>query len=251
MGRLLALAGALLLVAGGFLLYAGSQVLDPDRLGERAAATLADVDLRLALAPTIAAAIGDVSPEDEPSTAEVVEVLDDPRVEDEFALASAAVARFVLGGVEGSATLDLADVTATAISVSEGTPVEALAGEVLRSARLELVGADAVLDAVDGADAVSWLCYPLLVAGLLLLAAARISGCSLAFIAVAVAAASGVGVALLIGARTLVAGRFDDPITVAAVDATWDGLFGDLLLWTAIACGLALVVAVFAGLARD
>jgi len=249
MSRFAVVLGTLLVLAGAYLLYARSQVLEPEQLGERTAAALSDADLRLALAPTVASAIGEVSPEDEPSTSEVVEVLDDPRVGDEFATAAAVATEFVIGGAEETAMLDLADVTAAAISVSEGAPVEALAGEDFKSAQLELVGADAVLDAVDKVEAVGWVCFPLLLVGLLLMAAAPLAG--LAFTGVAVAAASGLGIALLLGGRAIVAGRFDDPVTVAAVEAIWDGLFGDLLLWTAIAGGLALVLAVFATLARD
>lgn len=254
MSRLLALAGALLLVAGGFLLYARAELFDPDALGQRAAAALADADLRLALSPTIAAAIGDVSPADEPTVEEVTAALEDPRVEGAFAAASAAVAGELFAARSETLALDLADVTTVAISVTNGTPAAelGLTAEELQSARIQLVGADAALDGLSVAEDAGDLGAVLAVIGLIVLLAAvalapgLLRGVSRAGVALAIAA--GLGVATLLAGRLVLAAQFDDELTRSAVEAAWDGLLGDLLLGTAIIGGAALLVALGAGL---
>lgn len=256
MSRPFSAIGALLVLVAAFLLYARAEVLDPESLAERTAATLAeDVDLRLALSPTIATAVGEAVPGQGPTIAQVAVALEDPRVAAAFSVAITAAAEAVFESGGEVPEIDLSSVAATAIEATEGVELEGrgFVG-VSTPVVLDLAGSRAVLEALDFVDEVSALAIPLMLVGAgflgaaIALAPAVATGLTRACVALALAAAFG-SAALLLG-RAAVAGDYGDELTRTAVEAAWNGLLGDLLVPTAVAGGLALAGAVLASLAR-
>lgn len=251
----LALLGATLTLIGGFFLYARMELFDPEAVGERAGSALADEEVRVALAPIVAAAIGQVSPEGEPSSDEVESALADPRVELAFGIAATEVAGRVYGKGSRLGDLDLSGVSGTAIEVSEGASLTDLgiSEDDLDSAGIDLGPGRTALDALSTVERLGWLGLVLTPLGLLALLgrvlSARTPLRGLAGAGVALALAAVVGFVVLLLGRELVAGSFDDEGTSAAVAGAWDALFGGLTVWIVVVGAISIAVAIVAGLA--
>lgn len=257
MSRILAVVGAIAAIFGAVLLYARAELFDPASLGDHAGAALADPDVRLAISPTVAQAIADVSPENAPTNEQVAQALENPRVVAAFEAASGAAARQLFGRDGGDVELELADVTAAAIAVSAGASADSLgiSASDFESARLDLISGKAVLDALDAAERASWIgliLLPLGVLGLLLsilLAPDRLRGLSGAATAFAVVAV--LLLALYYVGREITLAQFDDQLTRDAVSDAWAALLGDLRTGTIVAAGAAALTAAAAGLAAS
>lgn len=255
MSHLLAAIGALILLAGGFLLYARGEVVDPESLGDRSAAVLVDdVELRLALSAPIAEAIGAISPAGRPTDAQVAVALEDPRVAAAFARVTAATAEEIFESGAGGTDLNL-DMVALAAFDAAGLETEGrgFVGVSL-PARVDLAEARVALDALAFAEEASDLAVPVLaIAAVLLLASMALApgiATGLSRVGVAIAVAAAIGAATLLAGRTVLSGSVDGELTGGAVEAAWDGLLGDLLIWTAIAGVVAIIVAAIASLVR-
>jgi hypothetical protein len=243
---------------GGVLLYAHSQLFDPETLGDNAGAALADEAVREAISPTIAAAIGSVSPENEPSTEEVAQALDDPRVAGAFEAAAAVAAKHLFGkGEGGQVDLDLSEVTATAIGATQDTSANQLGVSAadFESARLNLITGKAVLDVLETAERIGWLGLILTPIGalalLLSVALARDRPRALVFAAVSVAVAAAFVLAALYVGREVVVAQFTDQLTKDAVSGAWSALLGGLRSGAIVVAGVAAVIALLAGLAAS
>ncbi len=244
-------------MVGGVLLYARSELFDPGSLADNAAAALADEDVRTAISPTIAAAIGEVSPENQPTDAQVADALADPRVAAVFGSAAGAASRQLFGRGEGPVALQLDAVTERALGVAEGTSAEELGVSAadFESARLEVISGKAVLDALEIAERAGWLGLILTPLGLLallvsvLIARDHLRAFSFAGACVAVAALLTVA-AVKIG-REVVLAQFDDQLTEDAVSGTWSALLGDLQTGALVVAAVAAVLALGAGAAAS
>lgn len=243
-------------LVGGVLLYARSQLFDPASLGDNAATALADEDVRTAISPTIAAAIGQVSPEGAPTEEQVADALSNPRVAAVFGAAAGAASRQLFEGKSSEQLdLDLSKVTATAIAVTEDGSAGRLGVEAsdFESAQLDLISGQAVLDALDTAERIGWLGLILTPLGLIALilsigvARERMRAASFAFACLAVGAVL-VFAALYVG-REVVLAQFRSDLTQDAVSATWSALLGGLGTVSLIVAGVSAVVAVLAGMA--
>ncbi len=254
MSRLAGAIGAVVLLLGGYLAYLDAEVLDAASAGDRGAAALADdADLRDALAPTIASAIGTISPVGAPSSEAVSSALAAPGVGDAFgAEVSATVDELTGPDRPRPPVLDLGKVTAAAVAVTDSPVPNRVAGR-FDSAQVELRGAGTAFDALELLAGLELLAYVMMASGGVLLLAALLlarrpaEGVLSVGLSVALAAFLG-GSALVIG-RTLLGAIFDDELTRDAVEGTWDAFFGELLTTTAIAAAAGVILAVGAGLA--
>lgn len=236
------------------LLYAREELFDPQALAGNAASALADESVRTAVAPTIAAAIAEVSPSGEPAVAEVTEALANPRVADRFGNAAGVAAERLFGAGNRDLQLNLAQVTATAVSVTRGVPASELgiASADFDSARLDLIGGQAAL-ALDAAERLGWLApfLTLLGLGLLILsvplAPDPLRGLATASLALCLAALT--VPALLYVAREIVIAQFDDELTRDAVSGGWSALLGDLRTGAFVVAAAAGALALGSGLA--
>lgn len=255
MSRALAVFGALATLFGGLLLYARAELFDPDALAERAGSALSDEDVRLAISPTVAEAIAQVSPADEPSTKEVADALKDPRVVAAFGVASGRAADQLFGEGRDALALDLSDVTAETIRVTESASLDELGvdGSDIEAARLKLIEGKAVLDALDAIERVGNLgliLAPLGVIALMLsigLAPDRLRGLTFASLSVAVVAVLGLA-ALYVG-REVATAQFHDELTRDAVASAWGSVLGGLQRWAIAIAAVAAVIALLSGLA--
>ena len=206
-------------MVGVVLLYARTELFEPAAFADRAVAALDDGDVRRAIAPTVVSAIQSVSPATAPSTAEVADLLANPRVSDAFGDAAAVATRQLFGRGSGELDLDLAEVSAIAIAVSEDTTVAELGipPAALDSVRLDLIGGRVVLDSLDAAERISSLGFVLVPLGLLALilsiplASGPLRGVSMAALSLAVVAA--LTLALLYVGREMTASQFNDDLT--------------------------------------
>lgn len=239
------------------LLYARSQVFDPASLGDNAAEALADEAVRNAISPTIAAAIGNVSPESQPTDQQVADALADPRVAAVFGSAAGVAARQLFSRGEGPVDLQLDEVTVRAIGASGDVSAEELGVSAadFESARLDLIRGEAVLDALELAEKAGWLGLILTPFGLLalllsvLLARDRLLAVS--FAGFTVAAVALLSVALLYVGREVTLAQFNDQLTEDAVAGAWAALLGDLQTGGLIVAGVAALVALAAGAAAS
>lgn len=245
-------------LVGAVLLYARSELFDPEALGENAAIALDDEAVREAIAPTIASAIGRVSPENQPSDAQVAEALSNPAVADSFGVAAGVAAERLFGKGGDSVDLDLAGVTATAVEVTEGSGAAEQLGvsaEDFESARLDLINGKAVLDALETAERAGWLGLILTPLGaialLLSIAVARDRARAAVFACVSVAVAALLVAAALYVGREVVLAQFKSALTQDAVSGAWAALLGDLGTGALVLAGVAAVLAVLAGLAAS
>ena len=245
------------MLVGAVLLYARSELFDAEALGENAAVALEDEAVREAIAPTIASAIGRVSPENQPSEAQVAEALSNPAVADSFGLAAGVAAERLFGKGGHSVDLDLAGVTATAVEVTEGSGAEQLGVSAadFESARLDLINGKAVLDALETAERAGWLGLILTPLGaialLLSVAVARDRARAAVFACVSVAVAALLVAAALYVGREVVLAQFKSALTQDAVSGAWSALLGDLGTGALVLAGVAAVLAVVAGLAAS
>lgn len=248
MSRLLAIVGAALVLFGAVLLYARQELLDPSGLSARAASALDDDSVRRAIAPTVAGAIADAAPANAPSDAEVATALADPRVKAAFGSAAGLAAEQVAGGSDDAVGLDLAATTATAVRVSEGVSPDQLgvSASDFDSARIDLVEAPVLLDALDAAQRAGALGLVLVPVGLALLLVAvliardRLRALAAASLALAIAA--GLLLAALYVGREVVVAQFDAELVRDAVSGGWSAAFGPLRMG-AIAVAVGGVVA--------
>jgi hypothetical protein len=240
-------------IVGGVLLYARSQVFDPASLGGNAADALADEAVRDAISPTIAAAIGNVSPENQPTDQQVADALADPRVAAAFGASAGAAARQLFGGGEGPVDLQLDEVTERAIGVSGSASAEQLgvSAEDFEAARLDLIRGEAVLDALELAEQLGWLGLILTPLGLLALLLSVLMSRehvrALSFAALALAVVALLAVALLYVGREVTLAQFNDQLTEDAVAGAWSALLGDLQTGGLILAGVAGGVGLAAG----
>lgn len=247
--------GAIATLIGAVLLYARTELFNPDALAERAGSALSEEDVRLAVAPTVVSAIAQVSPEGAPDTQEVADALASPRVTAAFGSAAGAAAERLFGRGPNDLDLDLANVTAAAVAVDQGRSLDelGLSAADFQSARLDLIGGQAVLDALDAAERLERLGLVLTPLGLLALlvsvalAPDRLRGLSTAALALALAAAAVVA-ALYVG-REIVVAQFDDELTRDAVASAWSALLGDLRTGAIVVAGASGLVALAAGIA--
>lgn len=257
MSRALAVIGAIAAILGAVLLYARAELFDPASLGDHAGEALADPDVRLAISPTVAQAIADVSPGNAPTNEQVAEALENPRVASAFEAASGAAARQLFGRNGGDVELDLAEVTAVAIAATEGASADSLgiSASDFESARLDLISGRAVLDALDTAEGAGWIGFVLLPLGALalvvsvLLAPDRLRGLSGAAGAVAVVAV--LLLALYYVGREITLAQFNDQLTREAVSGAWGALLGDLRTGTIVVAVASALLAAAAGLAAS
>lgn len=242
------------------LLYVDSELFDTDSLADRAQAALADEEVRLAVAPTVAQAIGEASPEGAPGIDRTAEALADPEVGDEFGAAAAAAAERLFAGGAGDLELNLEEVTATAVSVATNTPSDelGLTPEDFASARIDLIGAPAVLDSLDATERFGWLGLVLLPVGVIFLLLSvgaswdRLRGVASAAVALGVVAL--LLLAALYAGREVVEAQFDDELTREAVGGALEALLGDLrtgAIVTIAVCVLAAIGASVAASRRD
>lgn len=242
---------------GGLLLYARHELFDPDSLENHAASTLEDESVRMAIAPAIVTAISRVSPGGGPTEQQVVKALADPRVAGAFGASAAAATQRLFGNGSGDLHLDLAKVSQLTIATTSDTSLSELGipPSALGSARLDLIQARAVLDALKALEQVSKLGFVLVPLGLLamilsiFLAPDGARGLSWAALALAVGA--GIMFLTLYVGREVVIAQFHDDLTRNAVSDAWGAVLGGLrngLLITAAASG---IVALGAGAAAS
>lgn len=242
---------------GTVLLYARTELFEPAAFADRAVAALDDEDVRRAIAPSVVSAIESVSPAAAPSTAEVADLLANPRVSEAFGAAAAVAARQLFGRGSGELDLDLAEVSAIAIAASQDTTVAELGipPSALESARLDLIGGEAVLDSLDATKQISWLGFVLVPIGLLALllsvplASGPLRGTTTAALSLAIVA--GLTLALLYVGREMAVSQFNDDLTRDGVSGAWGSVLAGLrtgLLITAAASGL---IALLSGVAAS
>lgn len=254
MSRLAGAIGAVVLLLGFYLAYLDAEVLDPAKAGDRAAVALADdAGLRDALAPTIVSAIGNVSPVGAPSTESVSSALASRALGDAFsAEVSAAVDDLTGPDRPQPPVLDLAKVTTAAI-VGTDSPASGLVAGQFDSAQVELSGAGGTFDVLALLSGLERLAYVMMASGAVLLLAAlllaRRPADGVLSVGLSVALVALLGVAALVIGRTLLGAAFDDELTRAAVEGTWDAFLGGLLTTTAIAAGAGALSTAGAGLA--
>ena len=255
LSRALAVFGAVAAVFGAVLLYARHELFAPDALADHAASALDDESVRMAVAPTIVAAIGEVSPGGPPTDGQVAKALADPRVRDAFgAAAGVATQRLFDRGSQGL-DLDLAKVAEISVARTSGRAPDELGvpDAAFESVRLHLIGAQAVLDGLDALERVSWLGFVLTPLGLIALvlsvalAPGALRGASRAALAVAIVAALAFA-ALYVG-REVAAAQFDDQLTRDAVADAWGAVLGGLRTALLVAAGASIVAAAGFGVA--
>ena len=257
LSRFLAIAGAAAALLGAVLLYARAELFAPQSLADHATATLDDEDVRRAVAPSVVDAIESVSPAAAPTADEVADLLANPRVSDAFGAAAGVASRRLFGRGSGDLDLDLAEVTTIAVGVDQGISASELgvSPAALEAARLDLIGGRAVLDALEGAEQISWagfILVPIGVLALLLsisLASGPLRGTATAAVAVAIAA--GLTLALLYVGREVVVAQFGDELTRDAVASAWETVLGGLRSGLLVTVVTAAVVAMVSGAAAS
>lgn len=249
----LAVAGAFLVLIGGLLFYAREAIFDSDSFADRATETLSEPRVQEAVTQPIVNAIIDSGPPELINAQPLLEagvggVIDSSAFRDTFhdAVRSTHSALFE-GDVERLA-LTLGDASVIAIGAVRNLSPE-ISRQIPRDVDAELIEItdNTTLEIAPLTHDVRLfgIVLPLLgfalLAGSVAMAPVRRIGLIQAGAATAVAA--GIGIALLLVGRTLVAGQFDDPIVHDAVLAAWDSLLGDLVTWFMLLGGAAVIVA--------
>jgi hypothetical protein len=251
--RALAITGAVLLLVGVYFLYAAREIFDADSFAKRAAVAIEDERVREPIAETIVDALIENAEPDLVNARPVLisvtsNVLGTGAFESVFRQAAERAHKTIFTRDGENLVLNLADGATLAIDGLKAVSPK-IASQIPKGATAKLnriVESHLALELAKAAERVRVLGYVLPVVALLLLAGAvaadpqRRRGFLTAAASVAVAA--GVGLALLLVARTIVVSRLDSDLQDAGA-AVWDALLGGLATWFLILLGAVLILA--------
>jgi hypothetical protein len=251
--RVLAITGAVLLLVGVYFLYAAREIFDADSFAKRAAGAIEDERVREPIAEAIVDALIENAEPDLVNARPVLisvtsNILGTGAFESVFRQAAKRAHQTIFTRDGEKLVLNLADGATLAIDGLKAVSPK-IAAEVPEGAKAKLnriVDSHLALELAKAAEKVRILGYVLPVLALLLLAGAvaadpkRRRGFLTATASVAIAA--GVGLALLLVARTIVVSRLDSDVQDAGA-AVWDAFLGGLATWFLILLGAVLILA--------
>ena len=250
----LAVAGAVLVLLGALLLYARVTIFDSEAFADRTTDALAEDSVQRAVAEPIVNAIVDGGPATLINAQPLIEgavegMIGSSAFRSTFHDAAREAHSALFSGDVEALVLNLADAGVIAIDAvrSISPQIAERIPDDLEPNLIEITDGGFALDVAPLAHDVRLfgIVLPLLgltlLGGSIALAPERRTGFVRAAGAVAVAA--GVGIALLLVARSLVLGSFADDTVHDAVAATWDAFLGGLVTWLLALGALAVVLA--------